>query len=547
MFRSIFTKTLRDWRLAILLWGFGLALIVCAYFPLSASTIVKGNPEEVQRLAESQRFFAEPVAITTPEGYVTWKVIASLPLILGIWAARAGARLGRFAEERGTLDIVLSTPQSRGRVLGEGIAALVTATILIGVLIGVGALIGEVLADVTVDPVGALLTGVNVSLMSLAFGTLALLMAQFLTSAGAATGFACAVMVVAWILDGTGRISPDLAWVGRLSPYHLFTLSKPLIASYGTNYGALIALVALAAIFGAVSIPLFARRDLGASAWPRRGTARRESGETVLARAMGDISLRGVGLRTLRSSTPALVWWLIGLAIFLVWMAGITKAIKDTLIDLLTNFPRFRDLLGGSAFSSDAGIVSGILFAFLPILVAFFALTMASSWARDLETGRLEMVLATPVPRWRVYLEAWGATLAALIFAPLILCVILLVALQIIGLQVSTSHMIAAFVGFLPIELLTAAIVFLAAGRFSAGTINGGDSGLLAASFIGEFLNPVLHLPGWLIGLSIFHHYGTPLVSGPSWAAWGVISLLSLVLVGIGLVQFTRSDLQRAA
>jgi ABC-2 type transport system permease protein len=228
-------------------------------------------------------------------------------------------------------------------------------------------------------------------------------------------------------------------------------------------------------------------------------------------------------------------------------MAGITKAIKDTLIDLLTNFPRFRDLLGGSAFSSDAGIVSGILFAFLPILVAFFALTMASSWARDLETGRLEMVLATPVPRWRVYLEAWGATLAALIFAPLILCVILLVALQIIGLQVSTSHMIAAFVGFLPIELLTAAIVFLAAGRFSAGTINGGDSGLLAASFIGEFLNPVLHLPGWLIGLSIFHHYGTPLVSGPSWAAWGVISLLALVLVGLGLIQFTRSDLQRAA
>ena len=262
-------------RLAILIWGFGLALIVYAYFPLSTSTIVKGNPEEVQRLAESQRFFAEPVAITTPAGYVTWKVIASLPLILGIWAARAGARLGRFAEERGTLDIVLSTPQSRGRVLGEGIAALVAATILIGVLIGVGSLIGEASADVTVDPVGALLTGVNVSLMSLAFGTLALFMAQFLTSAGAATGFACAVMVVAWILDGTGRISPDLAWVGRLSPYHLFTLSKPLIASYGTNYGALIALVALAAIFGAVSIPLFARRDLGASAWPRRGTARR--------------------------------------------------------------------------------------------------------------------------------------------------------------------------------------------------------------------------------------------------------------------------------
>ena len=77
--------------------------------------------------------------------------------------------------------------------------------------------------------------------------------------------------------------------------------------------------------------------------------------------------------------------------------------------------------------------------------------------------------------------------------------------------------------------------------------MNGGDGGFLAASFIGEFLNPVLHLPGWLIGLSIFHHYGTPLISGPSWAAWGAISLLALLLVGIGLILFTRSDVQRAA
>lgn len=547
MFRSIFTKSLRDWRLAVLLWGGGLALIVCAYFPLSASTIVTGNPEEVMRLAESQRFFAAPIEITTVGGYVTWKVIATLPLMLGIWAARAGARLGRYAEERGALDVILATPNSRGRVLGEGLAALVAALAAIGALIGLGAAVGEVLADLPVALGGALLTGLNVSLLALCFGTLALFLAQFLTSAGATTGLACAIMVVAWILDSTGRISPDLAWVSRLSPFYLYNLSKPLIPSYGTSVGALVALAALAAVFGAASVPLFIRRDLGASAWPRRRAVRQESGETVLARAMQALSLRGVGLRLLRAGTPGLIWWLVGLTIFIVWMAGITRAIKETLQDLLANFPTFQQLLGGSAFGTDAGIVSGILFSFLPILVAFFALTQASAWARDLEAGRLEMVLATPVPRWRVYLEAWGATLATLILVPLILCVVMLVSLRIVGLEVETGYLVAAFVGFLPIELLTAAIVFLAAGRFSAGAINGGDGGLLAASFIGEFLNPVLHLPGWLIGLSIFHHYGTPLISGPSWIAWGAISLLALALVGLGLVQFTRSDLQRAA
>lgn len=545
MFRSIYTKSLRDWRLAIFLWGGGLALMVAAYFPISASTIVGGSPEEIITLTESQRFFAEPVAITTPEGYVTWKVIATLPVLLGIWAARAGARLGRHAEERGTLDIILTTPRSRSRLLGEGIAALVTALALIGLLTGIGAIIGEASAGLAVAPAGAILAGLNVSLMALIIGVLALLLAQFLTSAGAATGLACAIMVVAWILDGMGRISPDLAWVSRLSPFHLFNLSKPLIASYGTSPGAMLALGAIAVVLGAAAVPLFKRRDLGASAWPRRATGRRESGEVVLARATQAMSLRGVGARSFRSGAASLAWWLIGIGIFLIWMGGITRAIKDTLIKLIEGSPTFQQLLRGSGSGTDAGFVSAILFAFLPVLIAFFALTQASAWARDLEAGRLEMVLSTPIPRWRVYLEAWGATLAALVIAPLVLCAILLVSLRVSGLQVESGRLVGAFVGFVPIELITAALVFLAAGWLSAGAINGGDGGLLAASFIGEFLNPAVHLPGWLIGLSIFHHYGNPLLDGPQWGQWAVLTAIAIALVATGLVRFTQSDLQR--
>ena len=163
---------------------------------------------------------------------------------------------------------------------------------------------------------------------------------------------------------------------------------------------------------------------------------------------------------------------------------------KDTLAQLLEGSPVFQQLLGGSAFGTDAGFLSGLLFAILPVLVAFFALAQASAWARDLDAGRLEMVLATPVPRWRVYLEAWGATLAALVIAPLILWVVLLVSLQIAGLQVDTGRLLAAFVGFLPIELVSAAIVFLLAGRLSAVAANSGDSGVLGVSFLGRVPQP---------------------------------------------------------
>jgi ABC-2 type transport system permease protein len=546
MFRSIFTKTLRDWRLAIALWGIGLALMVYAYLPLYTSQLSQMSPGDLQRLAETQRFFAEPVEIASATGYTTWKVLAFLPLMLGIWAARAGARLGRYAEERGVLDIILATPRSRARYLGEGIAALVVALMVIGAAIGLGAMAGEAAADVPVAPGGALLAGLNISLVTLAVGMLALLLAQFFTSAGAATGAACGVLVLAYFLDGTGRLSPDLAWVGRLSPFHLYSLSKPLIASYGTNAGAMLALAALAALLGGASIPLFIRRDVGESAWPWRGRARHESGEAALAGAARDLSLRGIGPRALRAGTPVLIWWLIALAILLAWVALLTRQLKDSVMALLNSSSVFQQLLGGGNLATDAGFLSGFLFTLLPVLLAFFALTMASAWARDLDAGRLEMVLATPVPRWRVYLEAWGAILAVLIVVPFILCLVLVVSLRIFALQVDSGDLFLSFVGFLPIELITAAVIFLIAGRVSAGVANGGDSGLVASSFLADFLNPVLHLPGWLIGLSIFHYFGNPLLDGPSWGAWGVMSLLALALVGIGLLQFTRGDLQRA-
>ena len=547
MLRSIFAKTLRDYRVATLAWGGGLALMLYAVLASFATQIATPQTRaDFARLAETFRFFAEPVEVTTPTGFATWRILGTMPVLVSIWAILAGSRLVRAAEERGTLDIVLVRPRSRARYLAEGGGALVAALLAIGLLLALGAIGGEAAAGVPVAPGGALLTGLNVSLTALVWGLLALLLSQFATRAGAAAGAATGLMLLAWVVDGTGRTSPDLAWVGRLSPFHLYSLSKPLIASYGTNAGAMLALAALAALLGAASIPLFIRRDVGESAWPWRGRARHESGEAALAGAARDLSLRGIGPRALRAGTPVLIWWLIALAILLAWVALLTRQLKDSVMALLNSSSVFQQLLGGGNLATDAGFLSGFLFTLLPVLLAFFALTMASAWARDLDAGRLEMVLATPVPRWRVYLEAWGAILAVLIVVPFILCLVLVVSLRIFALQVDSGDLFLSFVGFLPIELITAAVIFLIAGRVSAGVANGGDSGLVASSFLADFLNPVLHLPGWLIGLSIFHYFGNPLLDGPSWGAWGVMSLLALALVGVGLLQFTRGDLQRA-
>lgn len=542
MFRSIYTKTLRDYRVAILGWGLGLALVVYAQF--AALPSVLSTPESrasAVAVAQTFRFFGEPIAVDTPAGYVTWKTIGFLPLLVGIWAALAGARLARGAEERGTLDIVLAAPRSRARVLGEGIAALVTALALIGILIGLGALGGGAAAKESVAAGAALVAGLNVGLMALLIGLFALLLSQFMARAGAAAGAAVGLAVLAWMVDGAGRIVPNGAWVSRLSPYHLYIVSKPLIASVGADWAAMLALAALCALCGGVSAALFARRDVGGTVWAGVGVARRVSGERALAGAAGDTSLRGVFPRALRADATTVAWWLLGPALLVVGAVGTVRATKDQLGTMIGSSPLFKQLRGGS----DAAFISGILFLFLPALLLVYALVLAESWARELDAGRFELLLGTPTPRWRVFLDAWGATCVALVLAPVVLWVVAFVSIRGWGLRVASGDLVAAFVGFLPLELVVAALVYLVAGRFSAGAITGAIGGLIAVSFLADFLDPVLKLPGWLVGLSLVHQYGNPVMNGPHWGPWLILVVIAAALVLLGLARFTRADLAR--
>ena len=113
MFRSIFTKSLRDYRWAILSWGIGLGLLVYFYYATILSQLAGTSSAQLQQLAGQFAFFGETVRADTPGGYITFKIMGNLPIVLGIWTLLAGARMTRGEEDRGALDILLSTPQSR--------------------------------------------------------------------------------------------------------------------------------------------------------------------------------------------------------------------------------------------------------------------------------------------------------------------------------------------------------------------------------------------------------------------------------------------------
>ncbi len=177
--RSIFRKTLRDYRVAILSWGLGMGALVAILYAVFLTQDQANSA--LPTLARQFTWYAEPVDILHAGGYVTWRA-GPLLATIAIWAVLAASRTLRSEEERGSLDVLLSLPRSRARVALEKLAALGTALLVMGLLIAVSTLAGGGFSGGSTGLPGvgaALLFGLDVALLAGVFGALAFFCSQF--------------------------------------------------------------------------------------------------------------------------------------------------------------------------------------------------------------------------------------------------------------------------------------------------------------------------------------------------------------------------------
>ena len=487
MLRTVWSKTLWELRVGILAWGIGLAVLIFFHFPYYSSLSLETRNATLQ-YAQNFRFLGEPVALLTPGGYATWHTLGFLPVILGIWTVLVGSRLVRGEEERGSLDVVLAAPWLRMRILTEKIAALFTAILLISLLFALGAMIGEASAGIQVDFAGALLAGLNIGVTAFFFGMVALLLSQLLLHQAAAIGLASALMVLSYLLNGLGRVVEHGEWIQRLSPLYYYDLSKPLIATYGTNSAALLFLLALSLVCAVASIPLFMKRDIGGTALPswnlRIWGVRSRTATQILEHARHDISMRTVTSRALWAQAAAVTWWLLAMAVLVSYLILISRLMEENLRKMLSGTPALAQLFSGFNVAANEGILSAILTFYLPAIAALFAMTLALTWSNDQERGRMEMVLSTPQSRWRVILERFSAVFIAMVIAPFLTWLIIIVSAGIAGLSLDSGRVAAASFGILPLELITAVFIYLLAGWLRRAAVVTITSILIALSYL---------------------------------------------------------------
>ena len=248
---------------ATIVWGVSLGLLglmmVGIYSTIDIEVFAQAIESYPQALLDAFGISSE--SYTTPEGFISGELLSFMvPLALGFYPILAAARAMAGAEQDRSLDVILSQPVPRWQL---PVATFVAFTVGLVEVIALFCLItwGSAVAFGVDLELGHMLAGgANLLPLSLIYGSLALLVSAAVRAPGMVTGVAGGARVFGYLLDAVGKISPDVDWLAEITPFRFYGAA----IENGLDAGDMAVLLAGAALFCALAIPVFGRRDVRA-------------------------------------------------------------------------------------------------------------------------------------------------------------------------------------------------------------------------------------------------------------------------------------------
>lgn len=531
-FGSIYGKTIRDSRLAFIiaagLLG-GMALVmgvaVSSVFPSLASRL------EVDKLIGSMppamvNLFGKPEHLGTLGGYMSWKYGAVFALGTALWSILALSSTLAGEASRGSLDFVAVTPFGKRRVALEKLAAHLTMLALAMTILAVvttvsSTLYGDAALGDQIPLVSSAGFALWVGFIALFFGGVAFALAPVLGRSGAA-GVAGLAMAVLWVANGLNALGP----VAVLSPFRWTADHIALVGEYDWVGLALVGVVA--AVFLAIGVELFMRRDLGVTA-----------GLSLPRLPAAVLGVHGPITRAFGDQLPRALSWGIGLGL----MGALLASLVGPMADQIRSSPDLVSIFAAIFPAFDLGSAGGFLQLYVElfyIAAGFAGATLVSKWASDETDGRLEMVLTTPMARAR-----WA--IAGGIAAILAIVVMTVVFAAGIGLGAVSGGVAAgdAMVGSTALGLFAVAMVgvgFAVGGLWRTSLAAEITALVVVATYLIDLIAPPLKLPDWVHQLALTAHLGQPMIG--AWDPVGVVACLVIAAAGIALGAwgFARRD-----
>lgn len=260
------SKSLRDYRRALVGWAIGITAFCGMY--LSFYPSITRDPEVYGRAALAKfpgamrDLMGGMEDFTSGVGYLHSLVYQLFgPMLFVVCAAILGNRALAQPEESGTLELTLTLPIDRRRLVFERFAALALGLLGLAVVtfLVVWALTAAVGLNVAPDRILAGHTGIL--LLGLFFGTLALTVGAAAGRRNIAMAVVGVVAVGGYVIETLGRNVDAIAWLRWVSPFHYYLDGRPLYQGFPT--GDYLVLAGATVVLLLTAILAFDRRDVG--------------------------------------------------------------------------------------------------------------------------------------------------------------------------------------------------------------------------------------------------------------------------------------------
>ena len=534
---SVFAKTFRDSRLAVIVvTGMTAGLLFVVSSAIGQVFPTEEARAEVARLATQMEGIAggisgKPLHVDTLGGYVQWKYGPVFAIIAALWSILALSSTIAGEARRGSLELIAVAPLGRRRLALEKVAAhLVGMTIVVLVTTLAAWVASSTFGTLPVDAIpfpAALAYAVWVGLIALSFGSLAFVLSQ-LVGRAAGAGIAGALLLGGWILSNFQATVAGFPPIASLTPWGWTLDHLPLAGQ--TDWASLALPAIVVVVLLGLGVAAFVRRDIGAvTALPIPG---------LPAASLG---LHGPTGRSFGDRLPVALAWGLGIGAFGLVLAAISAIAADT----IGSSPDMRDLLDRLFPRFDVGSAGGFLQLMIQILyivAGFAAATLVAGWASDETSGRLEMLLTTPLGRRAWMLRSGIGVLMAITAMTLVVAVAIG-----IGASAAGSDALTPVVGTLVMGVYAAALVGigLAVGGFRASIAAELVAVVVIATYLIDLLAPAFGLPDWVHQLALTSHLGQPMVGVWDWAGMALCVVLAIGGIAFGAWAIGRRDVAR--
>lgn len=249
----------------------------------------------------------------------------------------------------------------------------------------------------------------------------------------------------------------------------------------------------------------------------------------------------------LRDRRRSVLAWGIPLGLWSAFIVAIFPSVEDTLSKVSKSYPpALKEAFGVSELTTvEQYLQAEMLSLIVPLALGYLAVRAVSSGLSGAaESGRLDVVLSTPVSRRSLVAASFAATAVELAVVLVVATACAGLGSVISGAGLSLGSALAGFANVWPLALLFAGLGVVATGwSLRTSVVTGSVAGVLVSMYVIDLIGRLDPDLSFVRYLSVFNYYGNAIEDGIEPLAFFGVTVAAIVLAAFGAWLLERRDL----